>query len=152
MLEFVSVTFLTYIIGRSPVTGWAGTSPARGTARETLRPMKKRKLTVELDVSTWRWLRALARANSNSKPFNEGHTVTAEEMLAQAAFCFADAAGRRTGSWEASVGQSMLDSSGYQASVPYSDYDRCQRLDEEANAKWRAENAASLAAIGNPQT
>lgn len=72
---------------------------------------KNKKITVTVDASTWRWLGALARANQKADMLLA--PSTREGILAQAAFCFADAAGRRTGSWEASVGQSLLDSSGY---------------------------------------
>lgn len=104
--------------------------------------MKHRIIKVKVDVSTWRWLRALARANSKATEFQPAAKLTEADILAQAAFCFADAAGRRAGSWEASVGQSLLDSSGFQQTVTGADWQRCEKLDAIANAKFRAALAA----------
>ena len=76
---------------------------------------KPKKINVQLDASTWRWLSALAKANSNTQ-LNQ-HKVTPQELLAQAAFCFADYAGRRDGSWEAHAGAQLLTPSGYQEKI-----------------------------------
>lgn len=69
--------------------------------------MKGRKLTIQLDESTARWLIALAHANQ----------TTGEAMLAQAASCMADYAGRRPGSCEADVGAGLLRSSGWEKPI-----------------------------------
>ncbi len=106
---------------------------------------KSKKIIVEVDASTWRWLRAFARANSNTD-IHPGK-VTEADILAQAAFCVADHAGRRNGSWEASVAQSMMDASGYQESVGYPDYDLCLGWDTKENERW---NAARKAKEGQP--
>jgi hypothetical protein len=79
----------------------------------------RREIAVKLDPSTRSWLLALARKNK----------TTAAALLAQAAFCFADAAGRRRGSWEADVANSLLVSSGFSASVSDSDFNLCHHLD-----------------------
>jgi hypothetical protein len=101
--------------------------------------MKKsptKKITVRLDLSTWRWLQALARANKSAEILMSPSTPAG--LLEQAAFCFADAAGRRTGSWEADVGRSMLVSSGFQEELSAADHARCARADERANQLARA--------------
>lgn len=96
---------------------------------------KSKTLKVEISASTFRWLRALARGNSKTE-MNPG-VVTVEDLLAQAAFCMADAAGRRTGSWEADVAQRMLESSGYQAGPDWEEADRCRKLDNAENEAHR---------------
>lgn len=96
---------------------------------------RARKITVEVDASTYRWLRALGRANDKAP--NRLGEAGAEGILAQAAFCIADCAGRRTGSWEASVAESLLTSSGYVTEVPYPESERCRRYDEAAQRAWR---------------
>jgi hypothetical protein len=68
-----------------------------------------KRITVKVTDSTFRWLTALAKANSENAA---GIEPTASALLSQAAFCFADYAGRRPGSWEADVGGSLLRSSG----------------------------------------
>jgi hypothetical protein len=77
--------------------------------------VKLKTVTVYLDSSTHRWLTALAKANSKTD-LNPGK-VNAAQLLAQAAFCFADHAGRRHGSWEAEAGRAMLFASGYQQPI-----------------------------------
>lgn len=76
--------------------------------------------TIVVPASVWRWLRALAKENR----------VRAEDMLARAAECMADAAGRTTGSPEADVGRRLLYSGGYNGNVPPADIDRLRRDDE----------------------
>ncbi len=71
---------------------------------------KNKTVTVKVDESTFRWLNELAKAQRNRE-------VTAAEFLAQAAFCMADYAGRREGSWEADLGRNLLKAS-YQADIP----------------------------------
>lgn len=70
----------------------------------------KKRITVELDPSTLRWLQAFARSQGGTL----SGTATAESILAQAAFCIADYAGRRPGSWEADVAGNMMIASGWQ--------------------------------------
>lgn len=77
--------------------------------------MSTKKITVKVDESTFRWLKAFAKAQSGSTLNPE--KVTAGDLLGSAAFCIADHAGRRTGSWEAEVGRQMMVSSGYQNSI-----------------------------------
>lgn len=105
---------------------------------------KTKKLTVEVDVSSWRWLRALARANAKSDlPLANS---TPEGILAQAAFCFADAAGRRSGSWEADVGRNLLYSSGFQTGPTGAACILCRLADarenEAARRAWEAQRNA----------
>lgn len=92
--------------------------------------MKVKSVKVKLDASTWRWLRAYAKANSNTQLNN--HKVTPEDLLEQAAFCFGDAAGRRDGSWEADVGGNMLIASGFQAKIAADKIQRLQAQDGRA--------------------
>ncbi len=96
-------------------------------------------ITVRVSPSTARWLRALARAGKPSwEKGRKPDPCTPEELLEQAAFCMADAAGRRTGSWEADVARSLLMSSGLPTEPRPADSDRCHRAENAANAKWRA--------------
>jgi hypothetical protein len=92
--------------------------------------MAKTKLTVKIDNSTYRWLCALAQANSNTQ-LNQ-KKVTAGELLAQAAFCMGDYAGRRIGSWEAEAAQPLLVASGYQAKIPAGKIDRLLKRETRA--------------------
>ncbi|HVV01766.1 MAG TPA: hypothetical protein VHH88_10425 [Verrucomicrobiae bacterium] len=101
----------------------------------------KKAITVKVDESTYRWLKALANANSNSQ-LNQ-HKVTPAELLAQAAFCFADYAGRREGSWEAEVGRNLLMASGYQESIPFSKVALFRLWEDRRNAQARARAAAT---------
>lgn len=100
-------------------------------------------LRVRVSESTHRWLSALAAANVENRA---GVGSTAADLLAQAAFCFADYAGRRTGSWEAGVGGAMLISSGIQNPVSAKASDRCCAQDEAARGK-RREEAMSTASL-----
>jgi hypothetical protein len=93
-------------------------------------------ISVEVDPSTYRWLSALAKANSFNSIHN--HEVTPAELLAQAAFCLADYAGRRTGSWEANVGWNLAIPSGYQELVPMNKAAMLQRIDRNAEKRWMA--------------
>ncbi len=97
---------------------------------------RKRKIVLTVGPSTYCWLRALSRANKKAPLAVAGSSV--EEMLEQAAFCLADCAGRRTGSWEADVARSLLTSSGYRTEADSRDSDRCHRYDEAENRAWRA--------------
>lgn len=103
--------------------------------------MKTKTVTVKLDPSTHRWLNALAKANSHTE-LNAG-TVTPEKLLAQAAFCIADYAGRRDGSWEADVARSLLLASGYQQLMSAAQQQRLSRWEESRrlNEKRKAANA-----------
>lgn len=95
--------------------------------------------TVRVSPSTARWLRALARAG---KPrWEKGRKpdpCTPEELLEQAAFCMADCAGRRTGSWEADVARTLLFSSGFNTQASTADQFRLLCAEDRANEKWRA--------------
>ena len=98
-----------------------------------------RTIKVTMDASTWRWLRALARAHEKSDlPLAP---ATPAGLLAQAAFCFADAAGRRPGSWEADVGRSMLISSGFQEDLRAVEYHLCKMADDLEHEAWRKKQA-----------
>jgi hypothetical protein len=102
--------------------------------RETMKT-----IAVKVDDSTYRWLAALAKANSINNECGMEDQSTPGGLLAQAAFCFADHAGRRTGSWEAYVGRQMLDASGFQNEVSYKDNDRCAAQDAARNSELMAE-------------
>lgn len=75
-----------------------------------MRAGSDKTIVVTVSAGTLEWLQKLAFNMSRGPAAPTGTTV--EELLAQAAFCFADAAGRRPGSWEAGVGREMLRSSG----------------------------------------
>ena|SRR5258706_389946 len=93
--------------------------PARRKTRTT-------RLTVDIDPSTFRWLTALAKANE----------VTPGTLLAQAAFCMADYAGRRPGSWEAGQAGEMLVASGWPKGPFQQDCQLCRGQDHiENNAR-----------------
>lgn len=93
-----------------------------------------KKISVTVDDSTYRWLLELANANG----VNIGEIeATPAGLLAQAAFCFADYAGRRPGSWEADVGGSLLNSSGVHATIGWEAFDRCLKVDQAYQAKLR---------------
>ncbi len=94
--------------------------------------MRKKTLTVQVDPSTLRWLIALARANK----------VEPATLLAQAAFCMADYAGRRVGSWEASQAGEMLVASGWQEQPTHEDRQRCWGHDHIENNVRRLSDAA----------
>lgn len=80
-----------------------------------------------MSASTKQWLLAFVKANN----------VTVEEMLAQAAFCIADYAGRREGSWEAGVGGDLVMASGYQEAITSEERERLYKREEAANEAWR---------------
>jgi hypothetical protein len=96
--------------------------------------VKKFPVFIQASGSTHRWLHALAKANK----------TTIDDLLTQAAFCFADHAGRREGSWEADVAGSMLRSSGFQLGIPDDRKDLLQEMDENENAAHRARTARRL--------
>lgn len=85
-----------------------------------LTPDETKTFTIEVPASVWRWLRALARENR----------VRTEDMLARAARCMAEAAGRNPGSPEADVGRRLLYSGGYNGDIPPADIDRLSGEDE----------------------
>lgn len=87
----------------------------------------KKTFKVKVDLSTWRWLRAFARANSNTQ-LNQGK-VTPGTLLAQAAACMADHAGRDTDSWRSRSAQLLLDASGYQGAIKFNQQMRLQKMD-----------------------
>jgi hypothetical protein len=72
----------------------------------------KKRITIQVDADTYQWLKRLE--NDLQHVHFPGEKVTMQALLQQAAFCFADHAGRRTGSWEADVGGRLLQSSGYE--------------------------------------
>jgi len=80
---------------------------------------------VHLDPSTRMWLVALARANNTTPNF----------ILEEAAFCFANSAGRRTGSWEADTGGNMLTACGFQKEIPGAVLDHVRRVDAARNER-----------------
>jgi hypothetical protein len=94
---------------------------------------RKPTIVVKLDLSTWRWLNALANANSFTE-FHD-HEVTAAELLTQAAFCMADFAGRRIGSWEAEAGRNLLIASGYQGKIDPSKADKLHQVESLAQRR-----------------
>jgi len=63
--------------------------------------------------------------------------VSAAELLRNAAFCFADYAGRRDGSWEADAGRNLLMSAGYQEMIKWDKRERLSAWEEKRNAAWR---------------
>lgn len=67
--------------------------------------MKLKTVKVKIDASTHRWLRALAKANSNTQL--NAKKITPAHLVAEAAFCLADYAGRHCGS-KADVGGNLL--------------------------------------------
>lgn len=91
--------------------------------------MKRKTVKVKLDPSTWRWLRALAEANSNTEL--NGHEVKPGDLLGQAAFCIADAAGRHHG-WRADVGGHFLHPTGYQGKIPLAKVTKLQTQDRRS--------------------
>jgi len=93
--------------------------------------IKRHRVKLELDASTHRWLTAFAQANSNQPPLNAGK-VTVAALLSQAAFCMADYAGRRPGSWEASVAEGLLLSSGFQTRLPWSQQEKIHKLEKNS--------------------
>lgn len=70
--------------------------------------MRRKVLRLTIDEETWAWLLLIAQ-QTDQAPAGK-HTVP--QLLAQAALCMADAAGRRPGSWEAEVGRNLLQRSG----------------------------------------
>ena len=78
--------------------------------------MKLKTLRVKVDPSTHRWLAALAQANSKSQL--NPKEVKPEHLLAEAAFCLADAAGRHHG-WRADIGGSLLQANNYGEKIPF---------------------------------
>lgn len=92
--------------------------------------MKLKTVKVKIDASTHRWLRALAKANSNTQL--NANKITAAHLIERAAFCFGDAAGRRDGSWEADVGINMLMACGYQEKIPADKRQRLQAQERRA--------------------
>ena len=116
-----------------------------------------KRIRVEVDDSTYRWLVALAKANAVNNKCGMELDSTPGGLLAQAAFCFADYAGRRTGSWEADVGGNLLIASGFQNAVVYEAYDRCTARDDADNRRlmeeWdeiRSYNFLEAEDFGNP--
>ncbi len=101
--------------------------------------MQKEKVTVQvqLDLSTAAWLAAFAKANSDTELFPG--PVTPSRILEQAAFCFADAVGRREGSWEADVGRTMLLASGFGLKIPDNVAGRLLATEEVERRRWLAE-------------
>ena len=85
-----------------------------------LPPDQTKSFTIEVSASIWRWLRALAKENR----------VRAEDMLARAAWCMADGAGRNPTTPEADVGRRLLYSGGYVGDIPPPEIDRLRREDE----------------------
>lgn len=81
---------------------------------------------VRVDHATARWLNALARANSAHRDVRVRGFAA---LLEQAAFCLADCAGRRTGSWEADVARTMLIACGYVSSATERDLERLHAAD-----------------------
>ncbi len=98
--------------------------------------MRSKKITVKVDESTYRWLTALAKANNPNELYPE--PVDAGKLLTQAAFCMADYAGRREGSWEADVARQLLIASGYQKQVSYQVQGQLLRWEDKRNARWAA--------------
>lgn len=96
--------------------------------------MKVKPVTVRLDESTHRWLSELAKANSNTE-LNPGK-INMAQLLAKAAFCFADHAGRREGSWEADVGRNLLLAAGYQQRPPALRRSQLARWEEQKRQAW----------------
>ena len=86
----------------------------------TLPNDETRTFTIEVSASIWRWLRALARENK----------VRAEDMLARAAWCMADAAGKNPTSPESDIGQRLLYSGAYNDDISPANIDRLRREDE----------------------
>lgn len=91
--------------------------------------MKVKEVKVKLDASTWRWLRAYAKANSHMQL--TPHKVRPEELLKHAAFCLADAAGRHHGS-RGDVGQNLLLCCGFQEQIPAETIKRLRAQDGRA--------------------
>jgi hypothetical protein len=91
-----------------------------GAMMSTLPNDETRTFTIEVSASIWRWLRALARENK----------VRAEDMLARAAWCMADAAGKNPTSPESDIGRRLLYSGGYNGDISPADSDRLRREDE----------------------
>jgi len=81
--------------------------------------MKRKKVTVYLDLSTHRWLAAYAKANSGDHRLGYGpaRRVTARKLLTHAAFCVADFAGRKPGSWQALGALHIMMPAGYQERI-----------------------------------
>lgn len=106
--------------------------------------MKPKTVTikVELDASTHRWLNELAATNSHTE-LNAG-TVTAGQLLQQAAFCMADHAGRRHGSWEADVARQLLFASGYQQAIGALKQDQLRAWEEKRRVAYLAEKAGRV--------
>lgn len=84
--------------------------------------MKTKIVTVEVDESTYRWLELFAKANCNTLVHER--EIGPSDLLKQAAFCFADSAGRRDGSWEAGVGRTLLQASGFQGQINWRDAEK----------------------------
>jgi len=95
--------------------------------------MSQTIVEVPLDESTHNWLLELAKANN----------VQVCDLLAQAAFCFADNAGRREGSWEASAARAMLVSSGYAGFVDWDGRKKLWEWEEKRNAAHRGKVGAA---------
>ena len=98
--------------------------------------MPRKTVTVNLDESTHRWLTELAKANSGTE-LNPGQ-VSAAKLIAQAAFCMADYAGRRPGSWEADVARSLLFASGYQSPIGALRQDKLSAWEEKRRVAFLA--------------
>lgn len=77
--------------------------------------------------STRRWLNAIAKVN-NTIP---------KALLEQAAFCIADYAGRRPGSWEAEVGRQLMSPSEFQKEISERTYSTLRRQDDSENEAHR---------------
>ena len=98
------------------------------SAAKPLAIHRERSVSLKVSASTHRWLTAFAKANG----------ITAGELLAQAAFCFADHAGRRSGSWEGSVAGDMARSCGYQQEIHWQARIKIIEREDRDLAEWRA--------------
>lgn len=98
------------------------------SSTKTAKAQRNRYVSIRLrvDPPTARWLRALARANAGHLEVRERGVAA---ILEQAAFCLADCAGRRTGSWEAQVARELLTSSGFVSEAGWRDIARLQEAD-----------------------
>lgn len=100
--------------------------------------MKTKTVTVKVDESTHRWLEAFAEANCNTEL--TPRQIDASDLLAQAAFCIADYAGRRVGSWEADAGRQLMISSGFHETIGFDQAQRLAAWEEKKRQAWLKKN------------
>src|SRR2546423_1916700 len=97
----------------------------------------EKSITVKVDESTYRWLSAFASVQGKDENTTKSRRATPAKLLAQAAFCMADYAGRRDGSWESDVAKQLLYASGFQGTLPFKKRERLTAWEDHRNAAYR---------------